>query len=234
MHRKIFDEHRMSVGDRIEVGAGQRRVAVEFRLIAPRGQPASVGGHFGDGVFQSLEDGLLGLHPLVRDAVGGGAVESSDIDAFPEHAGDLRMHVRFDEARNDHRILESPVDLDSLVRHPAAHLVQRARAENPAVHHRDRLRRRRAGIEGDDHLRRVDRDLLRGAVRGRRGRGGDQRIDATRLPHELVVGGGQGGGYQNRGHKTCGKEKPRCRPHATLPKDVLSVRTFSIAWVKPR
>jgi len=96
------------------------------------------------------------------------------------------VHVRFDEARDDHRIFKAPVDLDLLVGHPALHFVKRANAEDLAVHHRDRLGGWRAGIERDDGLRRVDGDLLRGRRLWRRtlrGRG----VDAVRLARKFVI-----------------------------------------------
>jgi hypothetical protein len=94
--------------------------------------------------------------------------------------------VRFDEARDDHRIFKAAVDLDRLVGYPALHLVERANAENLAVHHRHGFRRGRAGIERDDTLRRVDGDFLR-RRRWRLGGLGNGAVDAVRLTRKFVI-----------------------------------------------
>jgi hypothetical protein len=97
------------------------------------------------------------------------------------------VHVRFDEARDDHRILETPVDLDLLVGNPALHFIKRAHTEYLAVHHRHGLGGWRAGIERDNCLGRVDGDPLRGRLRSwrrtLRGRG----VDAVRLTCKFVI-----------------------------------------------
>ena len=105
---------------------------------------------------------------------------------MPQHAGDLRMHVRFDEARDDHRVFETLVDLDFLVGDPALDLVKRANAEDLAVHHRHGLRGRRAGILRDDGLGRVDGDLLAQAPPAAGGlRNGG--VDAVRITGKFVI-----------------------------------------------
>ena len=178
VHRQVFDEDRMTVGDRIEIGAGQRRVAVELRLIAPGNQPPSVGGDLRGGIANAVDDRLLGFRSLDRRAVRRNPVEPADIDAFPKYAGDLRMHVRFDEARDDDGVFEAPVDLDLLGGDPAAHLVERADAQDLAVHHRHRLHGGRAGIERDDRPCGVDGDLLRRRI----GRGAEAAGAIVSMP----------------------------------------------------
>jgi hypothetical protein len=203
MHRKVFDEYRMPIRDRIEIGADQRRVSVEFRLISPRDQPPSIGGQLRNRALQPFDDGLFGLRSLVRCPIGGGPIEPAHIRALPQHAGNLQMHVRFDEARDDHAILKAPVDLEFLVGDPAADLVQRPHREDLAAHHRHGCSGRRPGIESDDRLRRVDRDLLRGRTCRRRGGRRNERVDPARFACKLVMGAGPCG----RRHHSRDKKK---------------------------
>ena len=214
VHRKIFDEDRVAVRDRIEIGAGERRVIVEFRLVTPGDQPSTIGRQLGGGVSETVEGGLFGLQSLDHGPVGRRPVELPHIYALPKHPGDLRMHVRFDEARNDHRILKSPVDLHLLVGDPTADFVQRADAKDLAVHHRHRFGGGRAGIESHDRLRRVDGDFSPRRLGGRRcGTGRNERIDAARLAGKLVMGDRQ----CRRRQESRGKEDSIHRPHVTAP-----------------
>jgi len=74
--------------------------------------------------------------------------------------------VRFDEARHDHRVFETLVDLDLLVGDPVLDLVKRADTEDLAVHHRHGPGGRRARILGHDRLGGVDGDLLAAGAAG--------------------------------------------------------------------
>jgi len=97
------------------------------------------------------------------------------------------MHVRYDEAWDDHRVLKAPVDLDFLVGDPTLDFVKRANTEDLAVHHRHGLRSRRAGIERDDRLGRVDGDLPRRLLRRRGGGPGNGGVDAVRFTCKFVI-----------------------------------------------
>ena len=154
----VHQEHRAGRRHPVQVRRDHAAAAEEDGIEPPTHRRLVRVGETALGSPKSVHDLVDALESTVDDAVRRGPIEVAEIGVLPR-AAFPGVAVPLDEARNDHLVGESVVDL---VCPPSGQVVQRAGAQNPAVANRDVGRLRAAAVHREDLARCVDGRRHRG------------------------------------------------------------------------